>query len=237
MEKTTKVAPRPKSVSCRGAAVWKFCDEEKGRQPEKTHLSCGKVTSNVWTSPHTSDYITGEEKKSKQKCKASQRGEWIKKTTERNCIRKIGDWEEEKNPYYGKKQEAMNDWKLQTNFWLPAIQPNCRTGRIQDLVRGVSDKCPPTLSSLSNCCYLTSPFLPEKVWSKYLRLFHFRGFDRTTRTSVTPGSAQQNTMLSSSGAGHGMESQGAKVAYSLWLKSRQMSKNKAKSTGETETEW
>ena len=39
--------------------------------------------------------------------------------------------------------------------------------------------------TLSNCyCCLTSPFSQEKVWSKYLRLFHFRGFDRTT-----PGSA------------------------------------------------
>ena len=42
--------------------------------------------------------------------------------------------------------------------------------------------------TLSNCyCCLTSPFLQEKVWLRYLRLFHFRGFDRTTRT--TPGSA------------------------------------------------
>ena len=34
--------------------------------------------------------------------------------------------------------------------------------RIQDLVRGVSDKRLPTLS---NCyCYLTGPFSQEKVW-------------------------------------------------------------------------
>ena len=46
-------------------------------------------------------------------------------------------------------------------------------GRIQDLARAGSDKRPPTLSNCY-CC------LKEKVQSKCLRLFHFRGFDRTT---------------------------------------------------------
>ena len=39
-------------------------------------------------------------------------------------------------------------------------------GRIQDLVMGGSDKCMPTL------IVLKSFFQQEKVWSKYLPLFH-----------------------------------------------------------------
>ena len=55
-------------------------------------------------------------------------------------------------------------------------------GRIQDLVRGGSDKRPPTLSKCY--CNLTSPFFRRKSMVKILFPFHFRGFVRTT-----PGSA------------------------------------------------
>ena len=55
-------------------------------------------------------------------------------------------------------------------------------------MRRGSDKRPPTLS---NCyCCSTNPFLQEKVWSKYLQLFHFRGFDGQT----TPGSAPASSV-------------------------------------------
>ena len=48
---------------------------------------------------------------------------------------------------------------------------------------GGSDKL---LVTLSNCyCCLTSPFSQEKVRSRYLCLFHFGGFDRTTPRSAT----------------------------------------------------
>ena len=57
-------------------------------------------------------------------------------------------------------------------------------GRIQDLVRVGSDKRPPTLSN--GYCNLISPFFTRKSMVKIIFPFHFRGFDRTTRT--TPGS-------------------------------------------------
>ena len=66
------------------------------------------------------------------------------------------------------------------------VSVNTELGRIQDLVKEGSDLHPPTLSS---CYCSSSPFVTRKTGSmvRYLRLFHFKGFDRTTRT--TPGSA------------------------------------------------
>ena len=56
--------------------------------------------------------------------------------------------------------------------------------RIQDLVTGGSDKRPPTLY---NClCYLTSPFSQEKVWPKYLRLFHFGALTEPPEPPLDP---------------------------------------------------
>ena len=76
-----------------------------------------------------------------------------------------------------------------TSLLLLEIEP---PSGIQDLVKGGLDLRPPTLS---NChCCLTSPFSLEKleVWSRYLRLFHFRGFGRPTR--ATPGPAPEGDL-------------------------------------------
>ena len=48
-------------------------------------------------------------------------------------------------------------------------------GRIQDLVRGGSDKRPPTLSN--GYCNLTSPFFTRKSMVEIIFPFHFRGFE------------------------------------------------------------
>ena len=69
-------------------------------------------------------------------------------------------------------------------------------GLIQDLLMVDSDKCPPTFSNCY-CCFLLKQvhFSQEIVWSRFLRLFHFRGFDRTTRTTLDPSQHQSYTAL------------------------------------------
>ena len=72
--------------------------------------------------PHTTDSGWKNNKlkrrKSKQKSKASRRGE---------TARKRSHWEEEKKSVI-EKQEVMSGLKLQTNFWL-MTQPSCRIPR------------------------------------------------------------------------------------------------------------
>ena len=73
------------------------------------------------------------------------------------------------------------------NF-LKQLQSN--QGHVQDLVKGASDKLPPTLS---NCyCCLTSPFFHKKRYDQDICSFSAfnSGFDRTNRT--TPWSTPAN---------------------------------------------
>ena len=75
-------------------------------------------------------------------------------------------------------------------------------GGIQDLVRGGLDKR----------IIQEVLFSQEIVWSKYLHLFHFRGFDRATQTP--PGFAP--VLVKDGGAGGlGMGSKGRNVALSF----------------------
>ena len=62
-----------------------------------------------------------------------------------------------------------------------------RLGKIEDLVRGGSDKHPPTLSN--RYIVVTSPFSQENIWSKCLRLFILGG---STEPSLDP--PQPDTM-------------------------------------------
>ena len=79
------------------------------------------------------------------------------------------------------RNKSQHCWGFLSNN-VASVCMGLKLERIQHLVRGGSDKRPLTLSSCY--CYLTSPFFTRKIWSKYLHLFHFGGFDRTT-----PGSA------------------------------------------------